>query len=411
MIDPALIKLMRLQGRGMLRRIGRGARTRRGAAFFAVGVLMFGLWIASLSLNASGKRSDPNHVRLVAPLVLLGVCLLSAFTSAGEKAIAFTPGEVDFLFPGPFRRRELLAYKLAKSTLAALLTALVLSVAFRRKRDAVAGVLRRLVPDAAVHPVLQHRPAAPGPERLRARLLARPAGRAGGGGGGGAGRRARALNGRPLTGPGSLELTDLARQFARSEAGKVLLAPFVPFAQVITAQRAFPDLIGWSLVAAAIDAALVAAVVRLDANYLEAAAGATQRRYERLRRVRSGGVMSVGAGGTARRGLPQPPFLFGAGPVAWRQLTNATRSARGLLIVLVVLAGLCGPFLITSRGLSVGQPVGEAESILVRLFTGLAFMSVLAASLMKFDFRADLDPMESLKALPLRPGRCRPGNW
>ena len=29
-------------------------------------------------------------------------------------AISFTPAEVDFLFPAPFHRRELLIYKLAK---------------------------------------------------------------------------------------------------------------------------------------------------------------------------------------------------------------------------------------------------------------------------------------------------------
>ncbi len=40
--------------------------------------------------------------------------LMFVFTSAGEKALYFTPSEVDFLFPAPFHRRELLIFKLAK---------------------------------------------------------------------------------------------------------------------------------------------------------------------------------------------------------------------------------------------------------------------------------------------------------
>ena len=48
------------------------------------------------------------------PIMILGFCLLSIFGPAGELAIAFTPAEVDFLFPAPFHRRELLIYKLAK---------------------------------------------------------------------------------------------------------------------------------------------------------------------------------------------------------------------------------------------------------------------------------------------------------
>ena len=201
-----------------------------------------------------------------------------------------------------------------------------------------------------------------------------------------------------------VDVPELIQQFSRSDAGRVLLWPFTLFGQTLTARRVFPEMMKWAAQAALVDLLLLAVVVRLDANYLEAAAGASQRRYERLRRVRGGGVMSVAARGTARRGLPQPPFWFGVGPIAWRQLTNAARSAKGLLFVLFMLAMVAGPlFLAARRSSATAAASAGADAPLVLLLMALGWISVLLASLLKFDFRADLDPMETLKTLPLAP--------
>ena len=58
------------------------------------------MWLASVVLSATMQRPNPEYVRGVVPLILLGICLLTTMTSAGDKAVAFTPGEVDLLFPG-----------------------------------------------------------------------------------------------------------------------------------------------------------------------------------------------------------------------------------------------------------------------------------------------------------------------
>ena len=149
---------------------------------------------------------------------------------------------------------------------------------------------------------------------------------------------------------------------------------------------------------------LLGVVIKLDANYLEAAAGASQRRYERMRRVRSGAALSATARATARRRLPQPPFLGGAGPIAWRQLTNALRSSRGLLLVLFFLALGMGPFFVAVREPSPAVTPGmhqRPDFPFVGLLSTLVWFSVLLASLLKFDFRSDLDAMETVKTLPL----------
>src|SRR2546423_6933909 len=131
-MNRALFMLIWLQGRGLARQMTRGAGTVKRIVFFTLGAGLLVLWLVSGVINASFRRSDPSHVRAAVPLVLLAACVVSAITSAGDKAIAFTPGEVDQLFPGPFSRRQVLAYKLTKSTLLAVLTGLLLSIALLR---------------------------------------------------------------------------------------------------------------------------------------------------------------------------------------------------------------------------------------------------------------------------------------
>ena len=48
----------------------------------------------------------------VVPAALLGLLLMALFTATRQEGIVFSPAEVDFLFSGPFTRRQLLFYKL-----------------------------------------------------------------------------------------------------------------------------------------------------------------------------------------------------------------------------------------------------------------------------------------------------------
>src|SRR5690349_8447790 len=103
-----LIKLIYLQFNGFFRRALRGAGGGKRVVFFSVGAVLLVCWLVAVFAGAmGGGRSKPEQVRLVMPLALLGICLITIVTSAGDKAIAFTPGEVDQLFPGPFTRRQL----------------------------------------------------------------------------------------------------------------------------------------------------------------------------------------------------------------------------------------------------------------------------------------------------------------
>jgi len=134
-MPPALLKLIFLQSRGLVRRTASGAKSPRRAVFLVIGFGVLALWLAPALVTRVAIHHDMrrgaesvHHFREIAPLALLGVCLLTIISSAGDKAIAFTPGEVDILFPGPFTRRQLLTYKILKSALTALITALIVSI-------------------------------------------------------------------------------------------------------------------------------------------------------------------------------------------------------------------------------------------------------------------------------------------
>ncbi len=123
-MDSSLFKLIFLQFRAFWRRMVGGRSTPKRLVTFAFGVVVALMWLFTVM---KARPSNPDNVQTAMPFVLLGICLLTIITSAGDRAIAFTPGEIDFLFAAPFTRRQLIAYKLLKSFLIALMTALFLS--------------------------------------------------------------------------------------------------------------------------------------------------------------------------------------------------------------------------------------------------------------------------------------------
>lgn len=398
-MDPALLKLIRLQARGFVRRMLRGATSPRRAIFLVLGLVVLLLWLGPLlvtgiaiqSSHAVTPSASAERVRTLAPLALLGVCLLTIVSSAGDRAIAFTPAEVDMLFPGPFSRRQLLGYKLLKSALGAMLTSLFLSVAFLPYATSwlvcyigmfltlqfiqlfsTAGVLLGQAISQRAYTMVR-RVALVGLVVLGL-LFARHW---------------------AVTRGGS----EAIYAFRDSAMGEVILKPFDPFGRAITAAPNV-DFLPAAGEAALIDAGLLALVILLDANYMEAALGASRRRYEQMRRIRGGALLSRQVKGEVKWHLPRLPWAGGAGPIAWRQATTAARSAKGLLFVLLIVAIGIGP---------VFASVVQSSQIVQPLVAGIAWLTVLLSGLLKFDFRGDLDHIDQLKALPLRPAAVAAG--
>src|SRR5205814_7679914 len=85
-----------------------------------------------------------------------------------------------------------------------------------------------------------------------------------------------------------------------------------------------------------------------------------------------------------------------AGPIAWRQLTTALRQSRAILVLMFIMSAALGPVVyITGRGVGSGS---------TGAWVGVLFwLTFMVANALRFDFRGDVDQIDTLKALPIRP--------
>lgn len=406
-MSPALVLLMRMQTLAAIRRAFRGLRTLKGATFVIIGVAVFFMWLTPVLFSATTlPRTDPALVRLYAPLMLLLLCAVTTFSGAGDRSISFTPGEVNFLFPGPFTRRELLLYKLARTLAGGLLSGCIMSIVLLRHASGwpaafVGSFLAMLFVQLltlAIVMVAQsvgERAYSRGRKLVLGAIVLLFAGAVV--------PQVREITGAAATpaegGASDVTATDAppnrfeatVRAIDRSPVARVVLSPVVPFVRTFTAETVGEGLL-WGGTSLAIVAALLLAVLKLDADYREASISASQRVYERLQRVRRGKLVSQ-LGASRRSRLAMFPHLGGAGPTAWRQLTTALRTSRAMLMFLLIISLTLIPAFFTR---------GRTGTAAIIVAAG-AWATMLFTTMLKFDFRGELDQMEWLKALPLGP--------
>ncbi len=318
----ALFTLLRLHFRGKLRNSLRGVRTPRGLTFLVLGIGVLSLWLGPALYRALRMpRADPHMVRTIAPFAILSFCLSNLFSSFGDSAIPFTGAEVDFLFPGPFTRRSLLGYRILKTALGTTFTSLIFSILLLRYSTSwlacFVGIWLTVqfmqLFAMAVTTVGQTIGERSYTGTRRAVLIA-------------AALLAILAMGPTLAAHLHGDRLDLMMQVHATIAGRILLAPFDVFARTITASG--PDLLKWALPAFLVNLLMLAIVIGLDANYLESAATASQRRYERRQRARAGGIARLtGAGGPRFRVIQLP--RWGAPAPSPGGNSSAPRAARG----------------------------------------------------------------------------------
>ena len=319
-------------------------------------------------------------------LGLLGACLLTILTASGP-AIYFSPSELNLLLTGPFTRRGLILYKFSFYVAGAFLSALIITLI---AQPLVGTGLSILVGSFLALMFLQLLSAV---IELSSQAVASPM----------LTRMGRAVmvliaiyalaSVFWLATHHGLTVTEILSAFESSWFGRIVLAPFDVFVSAFLSREVFPDLLGWTAVAAAIDGGLLALIVLLDRRTYEtsiAASEALDRRW--VRALRGGHFWAIRQ--TAARTLPRPPTLSGLGLMAWRQSLNVMRTSVKPIAVLLVLAVLMGPLLV-----EVGKDISPWSRIGVLFFIGVF---VIPRTLV-FDFRSDLDNLEHFKSLPLSP--------
>ena len=389
---PALALLLRMQVRGRLRKISRGARTVKGKLYLCMMLGMIALGLGpSVGAGLFMPPPEPSFVRSFLSPGLLMFALLTLITTGPESGIFFVRAEVDLLFPAPFRRRELLLYRLAGLGLGVLFTSLLFSLfllqhvrywVFGFYGICLALAFIQLVPIALT--LLISIVGQRAYTRVRRMALA-------------AIGVLIAVGAMQVAAPhvdaGAIEYV---KQFRSTHVGKGLLAPFEVFSRTITAEAIFPDFVGWGALALAMDVALVAVVLGLDANFLENSIVASLKMYQKLERMRRGQIwMNLSKPSGVRWRLPVLPRWRGAGPIAWRQLVSALRGSRGMIYFLLsIVAAMALPAVFLGR---------DDPAVLIGVATGILPMLsfFLLPQLLQFDFRGDLERIDVLKTLPI----------
>jgi hypothetical protein len=381
------------------RRIRRLRRPR-----YAIGLLL-GLGYLWLVLGRPGATEVFAARRVAgtgANLASLGMMLLAArwWLLGGERtALAFSPAEVDFLFPAPLTRRQLIAYKLLRSQLPIVVSAGLWTVIVGGG-GGVPWALRALAAWSMLATLQMHHL---GASLVRASAVEQ----------GVAGARRNALSlalfaaaalamtwavvaSLPaLRGAAGIEVVREIGGVLRHPAAQAVLLPF----RVILAPVIAPTLGEW---ARAIVPSLVLLAAHLvwvlgrDRAFEEAAAEESTRRAKRLAAMKERGSLAPVAG-SARGRVPLPPHGPPAVAIVWKNLVAQRRAFRSAMAVRVLIGVVVG-FVIGAG--QAGGDLLEFLGIFVASWAGI--LIVAGPAWVRNDLRLDLPRLEVLRAWPLR---------
>lgn len=362
----------------------------RGIIFSVLGGLLFLLWFGPTLLTvlfSPPGTMNPDLVMLLAPPMLFLVCLINILSRFGRGALYFTPAEVDFLFPAPVTRVNLLIYKLLGMLAASLGLGLFVGVFVARMGSSpVTAIIATFLAvlfinlSSVMIALIKENVVQGGSFATRAFTLLVAA-------------AIVAMLALPIwTRTPDLEFTEAVREVLNAPTVAAVLSPFRIFAATLIADQPV-RFAWWASVSLAMNVVVFAAIVRLDALNLETAVQTSRKQHERLEAARSQ-KLTIWKG-AARWRIPALPFFGGAGGMMWRQLTTALRSSRTIVTYLVVIGALFAAVHVLTRN--------TEDLPLLRVLIGPAlFFTFMLISMVRFDFRGDLDQLEWLKMLPVR---------
>ncbi len=390
-MNRSLLLLSKLRFLGQVRRARRTLLTPRGFVSGLLAIGFFSLILLPYLVTRNLPRAVPQeHLPLATwflhPASLFGFWVFNFAGSHFRSPIAFSMPEVEFLFPGPFGRQELLIYKLAASLLGtfgfAVMTPLILPMIWGPA--ALVGIWLALT-FMQWSSILVTLGANLLGARFRLALISVVLALV-------------SVVGFSIWKAGVFEAgLSMRERLTGVESTlicRAVLAPFGVFSCVMRSE-AYSELASWAMPALAINVCVAVAILALDQGFLEASLEASQRRHQVLERLkRTGGVPSIGARSKPRLGLPMYPRLLGAGTIAWRQSLEMVRSSGRLLLV---LPAVVGPF--AAIVLSTSKRAGSSVEIMI--FALVLTTGFMVTTMLQLGLRTDLDHVDVIKTLPL----------
>jgi len=385
------------------------ARARSPRYLVAVALGMLYIYWALFRNARLGSGSLPGVSGLSVAVPIASVFLMAAAArwwlfGADRGALAFTPAEVQFLFPAPVSRRDLLHTKLLRLQLAILLNTLIFTVLLRGGGSTAEGWRRGVALWMLFSVLSLHRL---GAALVRSSALEHQQ----------AGRRRALLPMAAFTGllvaviaafvmrlpqlrvaslEGTRELLSAVTATLQTPFAAVALWP----ARAIIAPIFAENSASWLLSAPFAFAMLLfhyVWVLRLDGSFEEAALEATQHRAEVLQRFRTS---QMGKSRSKKGKIAWIPPLATTGrpevAIAWKNVAAAVRGGAWRTQLVLFTLGLA-VLAIATRSAS-----ERAGDVFLGVTAGWGAMLLFVGPLwMRFDLRLDLPRLEILKALPL----------
>lgn len=371
------------------------------ALLLGVAYLWFFLGLRHLSPSQSPGGAETAS-RVGALLLLLAILRWWVF-GADRTALAFSPAEIQFLFPAPVTRRQLILFKLLRAQVLLLVNVLVWTVLIRRSSTASATLLHAFALWVLFSTLFLHRlGAALVRSEARERVRSRP--RALGAAAMGvvivliAALLGVQLSGVALSLPGgsSLELLRRAWQWLGTPLGHALLYPF----RLLLAPVMATTLSTWAhamVPALALLGMHLIWVIRADRAFEESALEASQRRAELMERWRREGRPAIPQEGRVRLSLPLKPSGHPIPALVWKNLIKTIREDRPSMLFAAVVVLVVG----AAIGL-VGDGREGAASILFALGASWVVLLVFfGPQWIRNDLRADLSRLSVLRTFPM----------
>jgi len=342
-------------------------------------VLLVSLFASMIAVGGSAADMDGGRRLHVLVSLLALYLVLSLFGGLSEPGPIFTPPDIDFVLPGPFRRREILVYYLlryyAQMLLLGLLYAVFLGAAETRHPVLTwLGVVLCLIVATQIQTAMTLFTGAVGDRVFgRVRLVSRLVF---------VGVLAVAIVAIVSALAGKSEVGNVLASLLATPVARVVFYPAVAVGEMAMAPdttAALTPLLGLlACVAASFGLVLIFPV-----DFVETAA----TRAERKQRARA-----KTAAGT-HRDLRSLPLLWGAGSVAWLNVLTLKRRLRIVVAALVMLLF----FMLFAGVRSAEGGRGDVPPMLVLL----AFFPLLAQ--IPLGFKGHREHLEAFKALPVAP--------
>lgn len=393
-MNPGLRYLLGASWRGFFRRTGRRMRTARGFASTVLGVFFFVAVVGSQLLLRAETGAGGGAVTALTVSLVMMLLLIPSLVAA--DAPFFWPQEVQFLFPAPLTRGELLLYQMLRSgglqAFSGLWVGVMAMGAAGHPLGAVAAGVLGLI---FIFTLTQ----LAGLVKLAAGDRMPPA--------------ARAAS-RPVLGLlGAAAVWFLYRRTqavgfaaARDEAFasawiQAFTLPARPFGELFAAGSWSQGLL-WGSICIALVVGTGAAAMASAVDFRERSLVSSARRFERLRRMRASrtGYASAVAPKRRRVAVPALAFLGPAAPLARRQVYELGRGLRTLW-GLFFTSGLAFFYVVIMPRMMALGPERQAAGITLVML--VIVFPLLASGTFSIDFRRDVERMAYLRSLPLPP--------